>query len=122
LNHNTLGRFGGWALVLLAATQGLLLGLRPWPGSVASDPWLTAGDRPSSLEVHRVLTRRPPEAPRSSRACLSQRNNPRAGEHKGGADHLRQGKGVSLPVKPRPRPQPSENPLRSRLSETQRQR
>jgi len=31
MNHNTLGRFGGWALVLLAATQGLLLGLRPWP-------------------------------------------------------------------------------------------
>jgi hypothetical protein len=44
MNHNTLGRFGGWALLLLAATQGLLLGLRPWPGSVASDPWLAAGD------------------------------------------------------------------------------
>jgi hypothetical protein len=44
MNHNTLGRFGGWTLVLLAATQGLLLGLRQWPGSVASDPWLTAGD------------------------------------------------------------------------------
>jgi hypothetical protein len=29
MNHNTLGRFGGWALLLLAATQGLLLGLRP---------------------------------------------------------------------------------------------
>ena len=57
MNHNTLGRFGGWALVLLAATQGLLLGLRPWPGSVASDPWLTAGDRLPSLAVHRALTR-----------------------------------------------------------------
>jgi hypothetical protein len=45
MNHNTLERFGGWALLLLAATQGLLLGLRPWPGSVASDPWVTAGNR-----------------------------------------------------------------------------
>jgi len=57
MNHNTLGRFGGWALMLLAATQGLLLGLRPWPGSVASDPWLTAGDRLPSLEVHDALGR-----------------------------------------------------------------
>ena len=44
MNHNTLGCFGGWALLLLAATQGLLLGLRQGPASVASDPWLTAGD------------------------------------------------------------------------------
>jgi len=57
MNHNTLGRFGGWALVLLAATQGLLLGLRPWPDSVASDPWLTTGDRLPSLEVHHALGR-----------------------------------------------------------------
>jgi len=58
MNHNTLGRFGGWALVLLAATQGLLLGVRQWPGSVASDPWLTAGDhglrgkRPGASGAH----------------------------------------------------------------------
>ncbi len=55
MNHNTLGPLGGWALVLLAATQGLLLGLRPWPGSVASDPWLTAGDRLPYQEVHDAL-------------------------------------------------------------------
>jgi thiol-disulfide isomerase/thioredoxin len=51
MNHNTLGRFGGWALVLLAATQGLLLGLRQGPASVASDPWLTAGDHLPYQEV-----------------------------------------------------------------------
>jgi len=40
MNHNTLGRFGGWALVLLAATQGLLMGLRPppWPGGGGRHP------------------------------------------------------------------------------------
>jgi hypothetical protein len=57
MNHNTLGRFGGWALLVLAATQGLLLGLRPWPGSVASDPWLAAGDRLPYQEVHDALGR-----------------------------------------------------------------
>jgi hypothetical protein len=55
MNHSTLGRFGVWALMLLAATQGLLLGLRPWSGSVASDPWLTAGDRLPYQEVHDAL-------------------------------------------------------------------
>ena len=38
MNHNTLGRFGGWALLLLAATQGLLLGLRPWSGGPEPPP------------------------------------------------------------------------------------
>jgi hypothetical protein len=57
MNHNTLGRFGGWALVLVAATQGLLLGLRQWPGSIASDPWLTAGDHLPYLKVHDALGR-----------------------------------------------------------------
>jgi hypothetical protein len=55
MNHNTLGRFGGWALLVLAATQGLLLGLRQWPGSVASDPWLAAGDRLPYQEVRDAL-------------------------------------------------------------------
>ena len=57
MNHNTLGRFGGLALLLLAATQGLLLGLRQWPGSVASDPWLTAGDHLPYQEVQDALGR-----------------------------------------------------------------
>jgi len=57
MNHNTLGRFGGWALLLLAATQGLLLGLRQWPVPVASDPWLTAGDHLPYQEVQDALGR-----------------------------------------------------------------
>ena len=57
MNYNTLGRFGGWALLLLAATQGLLLGLRQWPGSVASDPWLAAGDHLPYQEVQDALGR-----------------------------------------------------------------
>ena len=72
MNHNTLGRFGGWALLVLATTQGLLLGLRPWPGSVASDPWLAAGDHLPHQEVQDalgrgrgLLLRRPPATPRS---------------------------------------------------------
>jgi hypothetical protein len=57
MNHNTLGRFGGWALLVLAATQGLLLGLRQWPGAVASDLWLTAGDHLPYQEVQDALGR-----------------------------------------------------------------
>ena len=74
MNHNTLGRFGGWALLVLAATQGLLLGLRPWPGSVASDPWLAAGDHLPYSKVHDALGRgawAPSPAPLTSTEGLS---------------------------------------------------
>jgi hypothetical protein len=39
------------------ATQCLLLGLRQWPDSVASDPWLAAGDHLPYLEVQDALGR-----------------------------------------------------------------
>ncbi len=57
MNHNTLGRFGGWGLLVLAATQGLLLGFHQWPGSVTSDPWLAAGDHLPYQEVQDALSR-----------------------------------------------------------------
>jgi hypothetical protein len=80
MNHNTLGRFGGLALLLLAATQGLLLGLRPWPGSVASDPWLAAGDHGLRGKEARGLGCSQPASPctaiRGRRSGLRQSTGP----------------------------------------------